>query len=350
MKTSDITIVFQGAFKRYTQREATPIREVLKLTRRTLPGSRIVLSAWEGCDLPDRLPVDLVVLSPDPGPLAPLKLSDNKPNNVNRQIASTAAGLAVVRTPFALKMRTDCFLEHAGFIDFYEALLRRQRHGHDRRIVTTAFFTLDPAVFERIPYHVSDWFQFGRTEVLQSYWDAPPVTPAQARHYESRPHAQGSNVFEKRFRAQFAAEQHVCMHYARKLGYAAPGHLNDVSPEVMRDYMRFLAQETLVLDPWQAGLVFPKYRWVNQSVLQGINNFMHLDWLALTGQPALDDVEPAMLEQAMARRARLKRVAGWLFRASRPAHGLLFELTPRGNFVRRQAMRLFRFLRGLAGA
>jgi hypothetical protein len=57
-----------------------------------------------------------------------------------------------------------------------------------------------------------------------------------------------------------------------------------------------------------------------------------------------------MLEQAMARRARLKRVAGWLFQASRPVHGLLFELTPRGNFVRRQAMRLFRFLRGLAGA
>ncbi|AEG91966.1 WavE lipopolysaccharide synthesis family protein [Ramlibacter tataouinensis] len=349
MKTSDITIVFQGSMKPYAQRDTVPFANALKLTRRSIPGARILLSTWEGADIPAGLPIDEVVLSKDPGPLAPLKLTDQKANNINRQIVCTQAGLSAVKTPYAVKLRTDCYLEHASFIDFYETQLRRDQRA--RRIVANSFFTLDMAVFERIPYHVSDWFQFAATDVLQAYWDVPLMSEAAGRFYERRPHAKGSNVFEKRFRAEFAVEQHMGMHYARRLGYAPPRYLNDTSDEVLRDYRRFLANEVLVLDPWQIGLVFPKYQWVNASLMQGINNFMHLDWLALTGQPSFDEADvPGQLEQAIARRHRLKKIAGMLFDASQPFHGPMFEPSLRGRVVRRLLMRAFRLLRGVARA
>ena len=348
MKTSDITIVFQGAFKPYAPMGSLSFSEILKRTRKSLPGARIMVSTWEGADVPAVLGIDQLVQSKDPGALAPLKLTDNKANNINRQIVCTRAGLAAVATPYALKLRTDCFLEHAGFIDFYLAQLRRDQRA--RRIVANAFFTLDTAVFERFPYHVSDWAQFGQTEVLRAYWDVPLMTPAAGRFYESRPHPPRSNVFEKRFRAEFAVEQYICMHYAARLGYALPRCLNDSTGTVLAGYQRFLAEETLVLDPWQLGVVFPKYGWVNDSVLQGINNVMHLDWLALTGQPPFDDTEPEVFEAVLARRRRLKKVTAWLFGVSAPLHGLLFELSGRGRLVRRLAMRAFRLVRRVTGA
>ncbi|MDB5942840.1 MAG: hypothetical protein JWQ13_2406 [Ramlibacter sp.] len=348
MRTRDITVIFQGAMKVHRPRDGLAFAEILKRTRKAIPGARVILSTWEGADVPENLAIDELVLSPDPGPLAPLKLTDDKANNINRQIVSTEAGMRAVRTPYAVKLRTDCFLEHAGFIDFHGALLRRDQRAN--RIVAAAFFTMDTAVFERIPYHLSDWFQFARTEVLQSYWQVPLMTAAAGRFYETHAHAPDSNVFEKRFRAEFAVEQYIAMRYAQKLGYACPSRLNDVRPEVLRDHHRFLADETLVLDPWQCGMVFPKYQWVNDSLMQGINNFMHLDWLALTGQASLEDAGPGEVERAVARRKRLKRVAQRLFDASRPLHGAMFEESPRGRFVRRQLMRAFRLLRNFARA
>ncbi len=349
MKTSDITIVLQGSVKAYAQRDAVPFARILKRTREALPGATIIVSTWEGTDLPGSLPIDALVLSKDPGPLAPLKLTDFKSNNINRQIVSTQAGMRAVRTPYAVKLRTDCYLEHASFIDYYETQLRRDKRAE--RIVTSSFFTLDTAVFERIPYHVSDWFQFAPTEVLQAYWDAPLMSAAAGRFYENQPHVEGSNVFERRFRAEFAVEQHVGMHYAKRLGYTCPRYLNDTSGQVLRDYHRFLSRELLVLDPWQSGLVFPKYSWVNASVLQGINNFMHLDWLALTGEQSFDENQEAeSLKRLLAQRRRLKEVANWLFLISSPFHGLMFEQSLRGRFMRRQLMRAFRILRGIARA
>ena len=76
MKTSDITLVFQGAFKPYVTREHDDVARNIKLTRKVLPGARIVLSTWSGAELPSGLAVDAVVQSPDPGGLPPLKLDD----------------------------------------------------------------------------------------------------------------------------------------------------------------------------------------------------------------------------------------------------------------------------------
>lgn len=348
MKTDEITIVFQGAIKAYKQLGAPSFSEMVRNTRKVLPGSTIILATWEGAEIPKCLGVDEVVFVEDPGALAPLKLIDNKLNNINRQIASTRAGMRQVKTRYAVKLRTDSFLEHASFIDFYEKQVRRD--GRSNRIVTSAFFTLDIRVFERIPYHVSDWFQFGLTDVLRAYWNVPFMTEEAGRYYETHSHVSGSNVFERRFRAQFAVEQYICMNYAGTIGYLVPEHISDTAAGVVADSQRFVATEVLVLDPWQCGFLLPKYQWVHVSVWQRINNLMHIDWLALSAQSALDDTEPADLQAALASRQRLKSFARWLFEISSPAHMMIFEQSIRGKILRRAAMKVFHFLRALGRA
>lgn len=342
IRTSDITLVFQGAVKAYVTREGDDFAAHIRRTRKVLPGSRIVVSTWAGAELPPGLPIDAVVQSPDPGALAPLKLDEYKANNVNRQLVTTRAGLAAVTTPYAVKLRTDSFLEHAGFLDHFQE--QRVLDGGRERLLASSFFTLDPALFERLPYHLSDWFQFGPTPLLQAYWAAPPMDGKDARQYERQPHAPGSTLFERRFRARWAVEQQLCMPFAQARGYACPRYLNDVSAQVMADYRRFLGHEVMLLDPWQIGLRFDKYGWVGASAFQRLNNLMHLDWLLLA-DPALAGREGApALRRLIARRQRHKRLAQLAFRHSAALHPLLFDPQRPHHPLRRLAARAIRRL------
>jgi hypothetical protein len=342
MKTSDITLVFQGVFKPYVTRDHDDFARNIKLTRKVLPGARIVLSTWAGVDVPPGLAIDAVVESPDPGGLAPLKLDDQKANNINRQLATTQAGLAAVETPYAVKLRTDCFLEHAGFIDYY--LEQRRLDRGRERLAACSFFTLDPTLFERLPYHLSDWFHFGPTALLREYWSAVPMSNKDARQYETQAHAGTSSFFERKFRARYAVEQHICMQFARARGYTCPRFLNDVADDVLAAYRRFLAQEVMLLDPWQIGLRFEKYGWVANSAFQRLNNLMHLDWLAIADPHLIGRSDAAQLRGLIRQRQRQKEMARRAFRYSRALHTLLFDPTRPRHPVRRLAIKLARRL------
>lgn len=342
MKTTDITLVFQGAFKPYVTREHDNFARNIRLTRKVLPGARIILSTWAGTELPPGLALDALVESQDPGGLAPLKLNDSKANNVNRQLLSTQAGLAAVQTSYAAKLRTDCFLEHAGFIDHYREQVALD--GGRERLLASSFFTLDPSMFERLAFHLSDWFQFGPTPLLRDYWAAPLMSVKDARLYENQDHAAGSTVFERKFRARFAVEQHLCLHFAHARGYTVPRFLNDVSDTVLMDYQRFLAKDAMLLDPWQIGLRFDKYGWVGTSPFQRMNNLMHLDWLALANPALAGIADPAPLHALIEARRRQKALARRAFHYSRALHGLLFDPTRPHHPVRRLAAGLARRL------
>jgi hypothetical protein len=346
MKTSDITLVFQGVFKPWVTREREDFMRNIALTRKVLPGARIILSTWEGVELPRGLRVDAVVESPDPGGLAPLKLDDRKPNNINRQLVTTQAGLAAVTTPYAAKLRTDCFLEHAGFLDYY--LEQRALDGGRERLLASSFFTLDPTLFERLPYHISDWFHFGPTELVRAYWSAAPMSVDDAQHHETHPHAPGSSVFERRFRTRWAVEQHICMAFAGSLGYACPRFLNDVSDAVLRDYRRFLGHDIMLLDPWHIGLRFDKYGWVGSSTFQRMNNLMFLDWVALVDKAAqlCGPGGPAELQRLIRERQRQKALARLAFRHTSALHAMLFDPARPHNPVRRLAGGIARRLVG----
>lgn len=266
---SQISVVIQGAVGPITRHTILSIRQFL-------PGAEIILSTWEQSDLGE-LQADRVVLSRDPGGLPGIKKRLPEPNNVNRQIVSTAAGLARATRPYAVKIRADAYLIHAGFLNFDVA----------ERIAVCSFFTLDPTMFEHVPYHISDWFQFGPTALLQQYWDVPPMSVEDATWYDTHPHRAGSSYLDRTFRCRLPVEQYLATHYAARFGYALPTFHNDTRDEVLRDHWHFVKERVIILDPDQIGLQFDKYERLMSSGFQHLNCLTHRDWQALH-RPGID--------------------------------------------------------------
>lgn len=272
---TDITVVFQGPVLHGAKSTAALIRQ----TRQTLPRSRYVLSTWAGSDVSD-LPVDHVTFSDDPGGLPGIKCRDGagESNNINRQLLSTRRGLQAADTCYAVKIRTDCALEHAGFLKTFH---RFQQESSLPRILASSLFTIDPLMFEQMPYHVSDWFQFGATSTLQTYWSAPFMSEQDATFYEQHPYADHSTFMDRRFRSRLAVEQYLAVHYARKLGYPVPNYHNDLSDGVIEGHRRFLARHFVIADPWEIRLRFSKYDWAYRSSFQRLNCLLFMDWYRL---------------------------------------------------------------------
>jgi hypothetical protein len=271
---AEVTVVFQGPVVPGPEGTAHQISR----TRRVLPSARFVLSTWEGSDCRD-IDVDWIVLSEDPGGLPGIKRRDSRElNNVNRQLRSTSRGLALVDTPYAIKIRSDCGLEQAGILREFDRWCAVSRTD---RILACSMFTVDPMMFEQMAYHVSDWVQFGATGALQAYWSGPFMDEKDATHYERVPYAAHSTYMDRRFRCRLAVEQYVACQYAERLGYEVPRFHNDVRPGILAGHRRFLAERTAIVDPWDIGLHFPKYAWAYRSAFQRLNCVLFEDWYQL---------------------------------------------------------------------
>jgi hypothetical protein len=309
---SQITLVFQGPVVGGPGGTA----ELIARTRQAFPRSPCLLSTWDGSDTA-LIDTDRIVSSADPGGLPGIKWRDGpgESNNVNRQIRSSQRGLQHVRTRYALKIRTDCALHHAGLVDTFERFLGPESTP---RILACSLFTVDPLMFEQMPYHVSDWLQFGATSTLQLYWSVPFMAEHDATFYDRHPHAPHSTFMDRRFRTRLAVEQYLAAHYASRSGYPIPHYHNDVRPEVLDGHRRFLARQWVIADPWDIGLHFPKYAWACRSSFQRLNCLLAMDWYGLSHEDGHPPAAPYPPGAIMARQAqkRLARLLGrWMDRA-----------------------------------
>jgi hypothetical protein len=302
IKDSDITVVFQGPVLEGSTGTARMIQE----TRKVLPGSRYILSSWIGTDV-ENLGVDRVILSEDPGALPGIKhkADISEVNNINRQVRSTQRGLQEATNDYAIKIRTDCALDRTHFLDSFQRFCR----DGSTRIVVSSMFTIDPSMFEQMPYHVSDWFQFGRTADLQAYWSTPFMSGSDATHYNLQPYAPHSTFMDRRFRCRLAVEQYIATHYAKRFGYTVPVYHNDLRPEVLKGHRQFLGERFIVLDPWDLGLRFPKYEWAYHSSFQRLNCLLSIDWQQLYIESQGSSGEYSVFNGAVCSRRTQKRLA-----------------------------------------
>jgi hypothetical protein len=272
MKSNDIALVFQGKWTEQTDAN-------IRAARNVMPEARIILSTF--VDEEQKVfsgALDAVVLTPDPGALPAYKFASGSPvNNVNRQIATSRAGLFAADTNYAVKIRTDCTLESSRFADLYKQL--RMLDPSRERIIASSLYTTHPKGIEAFQFHVSDWFHFGATEQLRAYWDVPLMTIEDAVWFERRKHSGNSSYFARLYRARFAPEQYLSVMYARKRGYRTPSCIDHASSEITEDYEKFLANEFLICSPSTLGLVFPKYSRLLRSNYQFFNCVWAGDWV-----------------------------------------------------------------------
>ncbi len=352
IKSKKITVVFQGHIDPNQlgtgATDGSDFLYNLAQTKKALPKARIILSTWNSFEFPSdyntaaKLGVDHLVLNPDPGGLPNIKFGYDTPNNVNRQIASTAAGMALVATKYALKLRADSFLTSDHLLSIYDdyvkaikkapqsdsqtlsaqsptspqkaskkskssSVKRKKNNKKYSPIAVASFFTIDPNVYEHMAYHVSDWVQFGKRKALQEYWSVKPMSEKNATYFESHSHDDDAAFFDNQFRTKLAVEQHIAVKYAKSRGYKVPSHYNQIDDEILTGYNRFLAEHFIVLDLDQFGLSFPKYGWVRGDDFMALNCVSHEDWYRLLSEHwQLDNPNQALLDAADSRLA-LKR-------------------------------------------
>jgi len=216
----DITIVFQGAIVRSVHPEDPQMGVTaycLQKTRRALPKAKIILSTWEHDEEFCKL-VDHYVVNEDPGSLRPPGSDKSYFENINRQIVSSSGGLAQVTTKYAAKIRTDSYLEHAGFVQ--EFLRENQEPANtsifQRRIVICSYNSVQPTVWPAA-YYFADFFCFGLTEDVQLFWNADPASQKLATRYERSPKAWWRGGEGDR-PEQIAAEQYLVTNCLQRSG------------------------------------------------------------------------------------------------------------------------------------
>ncbi|KVH43880.1 hypothetical protein WJ39_01755 [Burkholderia diffusa] len=270
-----ITIIFQGPWN-------DRVGENVARARDCFPGAPIVVGSSDArmhAAFPGANDVTVVVV-PDPGPLHAYMRSKLAPlNNVNRQIVSSRAGLAVAATPYAVKIRTDCTLDSRAFVEVYERAVAC--NSGEAPLLASSIYTLHPDGIEGFPFHVSDWFFFGPSEALRRYYDVPLMTEEDALWYDRFPHGRSSHYFARQYRSRFSPEQYIAVQNARKDGYVAPCFLDDVRAEVVASYRSYLASRFIVCDVSKLGLVFEKYGRVSRSHYQFFNCVWGSDWIAM---------------------------------------------------------------------
>lgn len=226
---------------------------------------------------------DAIVAADDALPLPPIKSDSPALNHANLQIAAARRGLAVATGSHVLRVRSDLVFADDGFIDQWQQLKALPR-GEDAilvdRVLVSNLYTLNPYTFERLPFHISDWFHFGRTEDVRLIWEVPPVPFADAVHYTTVAHHPTSNLDERKMLCRLAVEQHIIFEgIGRRLpGLTLDRHNDWTSREA---FLSLLCDEFIIADLATARCVFPKYAHDIGNPRKDIHCIGQDDWKAM---------------------------------------------------------------------
>lgn len=251
ISSNEISVIVQGPILSNT-------REVTDRIRKHLPDAELIISTWEG-ECVDDLSYEKVVFSVDPGSFIQERKTRSH-NNMNRQIRSTKAGLAVATRKYCLKLRSDLLIEHTGFLksfDLFPAVDSEScifRH----KIVVALLFSRLKVRNHPTPFHISDWFYFGFKEDIEKFFASitEVVEPDFTLYFErtKRKTPYGKHT------GRFSPEQYFgysC--WSKYLGFETMIDAADVRPSLIEASRRFMVSNFIILDFESSGIWTQKY-------------------------------------------------------------------------------------------
>ena len=251
----DITVVVQGPVVASADRNMDEgiTEKCLASIREYLPGAKVLLSTWRGQPV-EGLDFDELLLNDDPGVNISEYDAAGTPDhsNNNRQIVSSRNGLAAVKTPYAMKLRSDNYLVGSQFKELQKRFSKRcdEDRWFNERVVANNTFTRDYSKGKRVVFHLCDFFYFGRTEDVRALWamdNLPDLSFDQTKigqkQYDGAPRYK-IDCTQKLFLAaikQFDPQLHL-------------NHLQDISPELITRSERIYANNFVIGEPEIIGL------------------------------------------------------------------------------------------------
>ena len=247
----EISVVIQGPILGCTQQVVDRVREFL-------PHSEVILSTFESDKVVSG--VDKIIFNSDPGAFVQQKASGTL-NNINRQIRSTKAGLDSSTKRYILKIRSDLFISHVGFLFAFGGL---DKYVEGYRIFKTKLVT--GVLFSRhnyrgvlTPFHLSDWYYFGLSEDVKKFFSSieevaePEFTEYFLRNSKQSPF--GSTTF------RFSPEQYFTYScYKKFIGKYEMKDAADVTDDLMLESDKFIVSNFRIVNSKNSGLYSNKYK------------------------------------------------------------------------------------------
>ncbi|MBC8751445.1 MULTISPECIES: WavE lipopolysaccharide synthesis family protein [Paraburkholderia] len=289
IKSSDISIVIQGPIDWSVEKES--LEGLTLAATRKIRGifrdAEIIVSTWEG-ERYAGLVYDKIVLSPLPP--AQGGAPSFTPNNVNRQIVGTRAGLSLVTRPFCLKIRSDMILDGDAFVRIFEERCKNplsdERDVFEYPLVCNNFSSRNSAsILERIPdhplpFHPSDHFQFGWTDDVKVLWDIQLQSDEEGWYFLERAHPNRWRLHEL---SQYAPEQFIFLSAIRKKHSVDVHHYADDRPEVVALSDYYMNSHFVTVPDLLVPVRFPKYHTDHHFSFE----WMRLNSLGITKVPSV---------------------------------------------------------------
>lgn len=308
IKFNEISVVIQGAIDNdWTQRSILSVIQYL-------PGATIVLSTWSGADVSNLEFYDVLVESNDPG--YNLCSYEGTKNNLARQIVSTKNGLKQVKTKFAMKIRSDMTIngiEYINAFQLYSDCRSEEFKILKNRIIVSNFYCRNPKRID-LPFHVSDWFQFGLTEDLLNLWDIEPNEPENSHYFLSREKPQNVKELSTELYGtlffRYFPEQFIWINFLKKnLINVDVKHYLDNTEENIFITEKSFANNLVILDYAQSGINFNKFDPYLYARGEFTEPYTHKEWQRLYKQycnPSfkVEDEQPQDLPYDFKREAR----------------------------------------------
>lgn len=291
--------------------------------RTLLPDAEIILSTWQGQKVDD-LGYDRLVLSKDPGPQG--TWPSFVPNNVNRQIVSTMAGLNAASRKFCLKIRSDIVLKSTDFLLFFEnakPLKPDSRNIFTHPVLTNNFSSRNTSeILKRLPghplpFHPSDHVSFGLKEDLIALWNAPLQSEDDGYYFIDKSQPSRYRLAEL---SKLTPEQYIMTNAISKKIDIDIIHYADMRDEVIFLSEFYMSTHIISIPDRLFSIDFPKYH---------TPHHFHFEWMRRNPDPYLLKTYGISADEKKKRHKLLK-----------PLRFILSPFRKSGKYLK-QAKRLF---------
>lgn len=255
---SEISIVAQGPL---FWNKPEGIERCLASLRYVAPNAEVIISTWQGEDI-SRLPDDVkVVVTEDPGCYWE---TPYRAYNLNRQLVSTNAGLAIATRPYVLKIRSDLALYDRRCFQIASPLGKTILES---KMTITNLYVRNPEIYPLL-FHVSDLVQFGTHADMINYWTIQNFSESDVLFPMQQ---MGLFKLFNKPRFKLVPEQALTIAWLARNGHnVALQKVNDTRPELLSSWAKILTDNFHMISWQDSGVVFPVRFLQDPSIKQSL--------------------------------------------------------------------------------